>query len=1330
MRRHQAVRAGHICQNFVSLLLALLSFSACKNGSGADSGSSTGTGGSPVVVSPPVSKSLLIGIEGGEIVADDGSWKFTVPPFGLRFPQEIKITVDAVPVGTIGSEFKKVSKVFKFEPEGLVFDQPAKFWFKYDQADMVENSLQERMVGIYYVNNDSSLERTPSSVNTSLNEATSELKHFSFGVGLTIQILLVNFGVITNQNPVLNIANNIIAHFASLTTSPTPLQEYQNNQALIDAFIAKTEQILGYNPLFQAFPGIFPPGTTGGYSLTYDANGASSGTAPTDTARYAAGSNATVQGNTGGLALTNFTFAGWNTAADGSGTTYVAAASYPMPSSHVTLYARWVENPKYTISYSGNGSTGGVVPLDAGQYYTGTSVLVSQNTGGLYKNADLFVGWNTQADGSGASYMPGQAITVGAANISLFAMWQTRLTRLAGVATKPTRGQGIAVDAGGNIFVAGYTDGNLNGLTNNGPKDGFVIKYNRAGVVEWTRLIGPAATRSANALGVVLDNAGNVFVTGSTNGAVDGISVTGLTDTFIIKMDTNGTRLWTQLLGVAGAHTISTFGGVLATDADGNLIISGQTNGNLAGNTKTGLYDAYVAKYNAAGTIQWVRLSGVAGVNTNGFGVSADTTGNIYTVGQTAGNLDGQTKTGTVDAFIMKFDASGNKQWTHLTGATGASTMIIDVKTRRAGDVFMAGYSSANIDGQVRTGNTDGLLVHYAADGTKLWTRLHGVSAADSPATSIAIDPFDQVYLCGNTSGNLAGQIKTGTGDLYLAKFSDSGSHIYTRLLGGSGTLAAPYGCTSDASGNIHTVGFANGNLDGQIKTGTDDMLVTTNLMDTSSFLSNTVTYYGNGHSSGAVPVDTGTYLHGAPVLVKGNTGNLARTNHIYTGWNSQSNGSGNNRVAGKSFSMGPTSESIHAQWQQKWTRLSGSAGAYTHMFDLAVDAADNIISVGYSNGAPDGLTRQGGYDAYVTKHDSGGNKLWSKLMGSPGAYTFGQAATAATVTGRIILAGHTNGALNGQALVGKYDTFVVSLYADGSHHWTRLLGIPNNYLIPTGVISDNQGNIYVAGYTSANLDGQTLSGRQDGFITKYTWDGIRQWTRLTGVTGAYTTINKITSDGDLMYVVGSTNGNLHGKTNPGNYSAFISQYDQLGNRYWTTLVGGTDNTGARSNTFGYDIAVKNCGSVHITGSTNGTLGQPYVSNWGSTIGFVYSVMALNGQFNWNFLPPSYQIWSYPKSAAGRRLICSPQTGLSVLADLPAGGYSVSPVGSPDTFVYRPFGAPRVSNFGTSGASTYGTALAVDSRGVLYATGYINSSIDGQSLAGYADAFLTNRLSK
>src|SRR5512133_213261 len=159
------------------------------------------------------------------------------------------------------------------------------------------------------------------------------------------------------------------------------------------------------------------------YAITYNGNGNSLGAIPIDTGKYATGATVAVKGNTGNLVKTGFTFAGWNTAADGSGTAYADGSTFNMGTSNVTLFARWTQNPTFTVTYDGNTNTAGTVPSDAGKYEAGTLVTVKENTGALVKTGFTFAGWNTAADGSGTAYAMGSTFNMGTGNVTLFARW-------------------------------------------------------------------------------------------------------------------------------------------------------------------------------------------------------------------------------------------------------------------------------------------------------------------------------------------------------------------------------------------------------------------------------------------------------------------------------------------------------------------------------------------------------------------------------------------------------------------------------------------------------------------------------------------------------------------------------------------------------------------------------------------------------------------------------------------------------------------------------------------------------------------------------------------
>ncbi|MDE2592450.1 MAG: InlB B-repeat-containing protein, partial [Actinomycetales bacterium] len=157
---------------------------------------------------------------------------------------------------------------------------------------------------------------------------------------------------------------------------------------------------------------IYAEWTPMSYTITYNANGATSGSAPAATT--AAGAQV-LPGNTGNMAITNYGFLGWNTAADGSGTSYNAGASFT-PLANTTLFARWVT---YTITFDGNSASSGTAPAAVNRFGAFT---LPTNTGSLAKVGYTFGGWNTNTAGTGTTYAAGASYTA-AANVTLYALW-------------------------------------------------------------------------------------------------------------------------------------------------------------------------------------------------------------------------------------------------------------------------------------------------------------------------------------------------------------------------------------------------------------------------------------------------------------------------------------------------------------------------------------------------------------------------------------------------------------------------------------------------------------------------------------------------------------------------------------------------------------------------------------------------------------------------------------------------------------------------------------------------------------------------------------------
>ena len=158
-------------------------------------------------------------------------------------------------------------------------------------------------------------------------------------------------------------------------------------------------------------------------AVTYDGNNNTGGTVPTDgSSPYTPGSTVTILGNTGNLVRSGgYVFVGWNTQADGGGTTYQADSTFTI-NADTTLYAKWVL--KYTITYDGNGNTGGNPPVDSNSPYPETDpvTVLAGSTGFIKTNWEFFC-WNTAANGTGTTYLPGQTFTMGSSSLTLYAIW-------------------------------------------------------------------------------------------------------------------------------------------------------------------------------------------------------------------------------------------------------------------------------------------------------------------------------------------------------------------------------------------------------------------------------------------------------------------------------------------------------------------------------------------------------------------------------------------------------------------------------------------------------------------------------------------------------------------------------------------------------------------------------------------------------------------------------------------------------------------------------------------------------------------------------------------
>ncbi|QSQ26004.1 SBBP repeat-containing protein [Pyxidicoccus parkwayensis] len=316
-----------------------------------------------------------------------------------------------------------------------------------------------------------------------------------------------------------------------------------------------------------------------------------------------------------------------------------------------------------------------------------------------------------------------------------------------------------------DIYVGGFVDGSVDGTPTTGYREALLTKYRYTGVRQWTRQLGNVGSNTEG-FGVAVDGLDNAFIAGTVEGALDGNPAIGTSDAFVAKYDSAGNRLWTRKVGAAGTRTD---GRRVSADSVGNVYVSGWTEGGLDGNVRMGPQDLFVVKYNAAGVKQWTRQLGSSTTAVWLYGSAVDPAGSIYVSGYSGGGLDGNPNpTGGSDAFVTKYDAAGVKQWTREIGGAGGGSWSMGLFIDDSG-VYLSGSGSGDVGNPsgAGTGAAHNFVARYDTAGNRQWVvqqdaaRLNGADVV-TYATGVSADWSGNLYVGGFTSGTLGGSTVMG----------------------------------------------------------------------------------------------------------------------------------------------------------------------------------------------------------------------------------------------------------------------------------------------------------------------------------------------------------------------------------------------------------------------------------------------------------------------------------------------------------------------------------------------------------------------------------------
>jgi hypothetical protein len=325
--------------------------------------------------------------------------------------------------------------------------------------------------------------------------------------------------------------------------------------------------------------------------------------------------------------------------------------------------------------------------------------------------------------------------------------------------------EAVAVDPSGRVFVAGTLRGaaTFGGLplASAGGDDALLAKVDATGDVLWAARFGDAADQRATALAT--DPAGNVFVAGDVEGAIDlgggALTSAGARDVFVAKWTGDGLPLWSQIFGDATDQRLE----AMAEDTSGGVVIAGAFAGSIdlggVALASQGGADAFVAKINAGGLATFAVPLGGDGDQV-ALAVATDDLGNVLVTGRAEGVVDlgagPLLVAGPADAFVAKLNTAGGALWGALVGGPGADAgRALDVDGAR--NVVVAGTFEASlaqgVDALVSAGDADALLFKLTASGEPLWAKGGGGPHADALNAVVCVEPSGEIVAAGAFEG-------------------------------------------------------------------------------------------------------------------------------------------------------------------------------------------------------------------------------------------------------------------------------------------------------------------------------------------------------------------------------------------------------------------------------------------------------------------------------------------------------------------------------------------------------------------------------------------------
>ncbi len=693
----------------------------------------------------------------------------------------------------------------------------------------------------------------------------------------------------------------------------------------------------------------------------------------------------------------------------------------------------------------------------------------------------------------------------------------------------------ITVDQAGNIYVTGYSYGFYGG----GPQVGFdyaTVKYNNMGVQQWEQRYTFSQYSDDRSYDISLDQSGNVFVTGSSDGKAT-----------TLKYDLAGNESWSK--PYTGTPVIPNGHRILA-DGSGNVFIAG------GGGTHTGLL-----KYDNNGSLKWAQTYN-GGAYGQAFDLSISDSGYIYITGAIAQGATGK------DFITLKYDSSGALLWEAIyDGPIGKDDVASSIAVDSLDHVYVAG-SSAAIDST----NFDITLVKYDANGNQMWLyRYDGTASKADSLHQMVMNRSGRIFLAGST-------MTTGNHrDLILVVTDTAGNFQWLDTYDQNGSR--------DEATSVFAAPDGRALVTGRSATASQ------------GFDYVTIRYNETGNRQKILHYDGPDHMHdhatGAIMDLQGNMIVTGASKSIINGydyrtvkydtsgaqsWSATYDGpvESTDQVVGMAFdpsgnlfvvgNYGPAEVVKYDPAGKELWRTSRSRVDFEKATCFAVDDTGNLYLAG-----GEGWTGFGHEKYFVIKYDTNGAQQWEQNYDIVGNKADEAKAIAVDNNGFVYVTGLS------ESTPTAYDIATIKLRAgSGGMEWPAVYSTAGAFNDePAAIVVDAAGNVMVAGSSDAGANGNDILAIQ------YNSNGAQVWEyRYDGPTNGQDEARGMLLDpSNDIYVFGTSDS-------AGFTDIYLARIDNAGNELWTD----TYKSGLNADDLPGAIALDGGGNLYVTGQVNGSV--------------------------------------------------------------------------------------------------------------------------------------------